>query len=113
MFESFMWGGSVIQPLFFSFPEDEETYKRDISDRTFMWGKTLYVIPSIIEGSTHVRAYLPNWRWYDLKSFDMVEIKLRKAWRICDCFDQPLGLLLSLLEEDPLFLINKQQYQLK
>lgn len=98
MFESFLWGGSVIHPLFFDFPEDDELYKREIVDRTFMWGKSLYIIPALIPGQTRTKAYLPNWRWYDLRTREMVidhhEIGLGEYF----IFDQPLGEITVLIK---------------
>lgn len=32
MFESFLWGGAVVYPLFFDFPEDDNTFMDDIVD---------------------------------------------------------------------------------
>lgn len=99
MFESFLWGGAVIHPIFFDFPEEEEVYKREIVDRTFMWGKTLYVIPALIPGQTRIRAYLPNWRWYDLRTREMVvDYKTEGGNGDYYYFDQPIGTITCLIK---------------
>ncbi len=98
MFESFLWGGPVIHPLFFEFPEDEELYKRDILDRTFMWAKTLYIIPALIPGQIHTKAYLPNWRWYDMRTWDMVLDHNPSGTGEYMYFEQPLGYITTLIK---------------
>jgi alpha-glucosidase (family GH31 glycosyl hydrolase) len=50
IFESFMWGGPVVHPVFFEFPDDDTLYKPEVVDRTFMWGKQLYIIPALSVG---------------------------------------------------------------
>eukprot|EP01022_Parablepharisma_sp_SALTPOND_P011701 TRINITY_DN1495_c0_g1_i1.p1 TRINITY_DN1495_c0_g1~~TRINITY_DN1495_c0_g1_i1.p1 ORF type:complete len:1852 (+),score=191.50 TRINITY_DN1495_c0_g1_i1:15154-20709(+) len=98
MFEAFAWGGSVVHPLFFEFPEDEEVYKREIIDRTFMWAKTLYVVPALIPHQTRTRAYLPNWRWYDLRTREMVVDYREGHLGEYFVFDQPLGYITVLIK---------------
>eukprot|EP01022_Parablepharisma_sp_SALTPOND_P008024 TRINITY_DN135087_c3_g1_i1.p1 TRINITY_DN135087_c3_g1~~TRINITY_DN135087_c3_g1_i1.p1 ORF type:complete len:1866 (+),score=156.31 TRINITY_DN135087_c3_g1_i1:1756-7353(+) len=98
MFEAFAWGGAVVHPLFFDFPKDEMTYNRDIIDSSFMWAKTLYVIPALIKGQTRVKAYLPNWRWYDLKTLEMVVDHKDYGEGDYYIFDQPLGHITVLVK---------------
>jgi len=98
MFEAYAWGGPVIHPLFFDFPEDEEVYKRTIVDRTFMWSSTLYVIPALIQGQVRTRAYLPNWRWYDLRTYEMVTDYRSGFVGDYYVFEQPLGYITVLLK---------------
>ena len=103
IFEAFAWGGPVVHPLFFDFPDDEETFKDTIVDRTFMWAQTLYVIPALIKGLTRTRAYLPNWRWYDLRTLEMVTDY--KVGHVGDyhIFEQPLGYITVLIKGGSIF----------
>ncbi len=99
MFEAFAWGGPVVHPVFFDFPNDETTYKQDVVDRTFMWAHTLYVVPALIKGQTRVKAYLPNWRWYDMSTFDMVaDYQKGQEGGEYFVFDQPLGHVTVLIK---------------
>uniref|UniRef100_A0A0N4ZXR4 P-type domain-containing protein n=1 Tax=Parastrongyloides trichosuri TaxID=131310 RepID=A0A0N4ZXR4_PARTI len=62
---SSLYGGTVVKPLFFEFPTDEETY--DLGHQ-FMWGPAFIVVPVITQGMTSVRAYLPDTPegWYSI-----------------------------------------------
>uniref|UniRef100_A0A0K0EVM6 Maltase n=1 Tax=Strongyloides venezuelensis TaxID=75913 RepID=A0A0K0EVM6_STRVS len=62
-------GGTVVKPLFFEFPNDEETY--DMGHQ-FMWGPAFMVIPVISEGMTSVRGYLPDipQKWYSIYDYN-------------------------------------------
>ena len=98
MFEAFTWGGPVVHPLFFDFPADAQAYKREVVDRTFMWAKTLYIIPALIAHQTRTKAYLPNWRWYDLRTLEMV-VDYRPGFDgDYFIFDQPLGYITVLIK---------------
>eukprot|EP01022_Parablepharisma_sp_SALTPOND_P033469 TRINITY_DN887_c0_g1_i1.p1 TRINITY_DN887_c0_g1~~TRINITY_DN887_c0_g1_i1.p1 ORF type:complete len:1932 (-),score=137.28 TRINITY_DN887_c0_g1_i1:11681-17392(-) len=103
IFEAHAWGGAVVHPLFFEFPEDETTYDPAIIDRTFMWGKTLYVIPALIKGQRRTRAYLPNWRWYDLRNFEMVVDYNEGRSGDYYVFEQPLGHITVLIKGGSIF----------
>jgi len=72
MFEAYLWGGAVVHSLFFEFPLDENCYHTDVLEKSFMWGKTLYIVPALIKGQTSVKAYMPNWRWYSLETKEIV-----------------------------------------
>lgn len=99
MFESFLWGGAVVHPLFFDFTNDTKVYERDILDRTFMWASTLYIIPALIPHMTSNHAYLPNWRWYDLRTKEMiVDYSPYFHDGIYHDFDQPLGHITVLIK---------------
>ncbi|KAL1129226.1 hypothetical protein AAG570_013755 [Ranatra chinensis] len=52
----------VVQPLFFQFPEDAETYSIMTQ---FMWGRSLLFAPVLEEGMTYVKVYLPKGVWYN------------------------------------------------
>ncbi|CEF71375.1 Glycoside hydrolase, family 31 and P-type trefoil domain and Galactose mutarotase-like domain and Glycoside hydrolase, superfamily domain-containing protein [Strongyloides ratti] len=66
---SSLQGGTVVKPLFFEFPNDEETY--DLGHQ-FMWGPKFMVIPVITEGMTSVRGYLPDIPegWYSIYDYN-------------------------------------------
>jgi len=98
MFEAYAWGGAVVHPLFFEFPEDDKLYTRDVVDTGFMWAKTLYIIPSLIPGQTSTRAYLPNWRWYDLRTREIVFEHREGGVGDYRTFDQPLGYITVLIK---------------
>lgn len=51
--------------LLIRFPNDTVAQK---VDRAFLWGSGLYIIPVLEQGATSVNAYLPNARWFDLKT---------------------------------------------
>lgn len=111
MFESFAWGGAVVHPLFFEFPDDPNCYDRDVTDKSFMWGKTLYVIPAILKGQESVKAYLPNWRWYEMGSNDMI----RDYGDIGDFyyFKQPLGQVTVLIKGGSIIPYQNMSYAAK
>lgn len=49
LFENFLWGGYTVHPLFFDFPYDDELFRDDITDMTFVIGSTIYVTPVLEE----------------------------------------------------------------
>uniref|UniRef100_A0A8R1HPV8 P-type domain-containing protein n=1 Tax=Caenorhabditis japonica TaxID=281687 RepID=A0A8R1HPV8_CAEJA len=58
-----MNGGTVIRPVFFEFPTDEETFDLGYE---FLWGSQILVAPVVYQGATSVDVYLPTDRWYSL-----------------------------------------------
>eukprot|EP00831_Metopus_contortus_P012069 TRINITY_DN1484_c0_g1_i8.p1 TRINITY_DN1484_c0_g1~~TRINITY_DN1484_c0_g1_i8.p1 ORF type:complete len:1297 (-),score=213.40 TRINITY_DN1484_c0_g1_i8:91-3807(-) len=98
MFESFAWGGPVIHPLFFEFPTDPHTLEDDVVENTFMWARTLYVIPALFPRIRSTRAYLPNWRWYDFHTLEMVVDYHDHGVGEWVSFTQPLGHITSLIK---------------
>lgn len=64
-YEAHTKGETVARPLFFEYPEDQETYN---NDRQFMWGKTLMVVPALYQGQTTVNGYFPKGIWYDIQN---------------------------------------------
>lgn len=99
MFEAHLWGGAVVHPLFFEFTNDTEVYERSVLDATFMWANTLYIIPSLNEHRSVVKAYVPNWRWYDLRTREMLTDQspfVDKGEYFY--FDQPLGQITILIK---------------
>jgi alpha-glucosidase (family GH31 glycosyl hydrolase) len=72
MYEAHIWGGAVVHPLFFDFSNDTKVYDNRVLDRTFMWAHSLYIVPSLTPHQVEVGVYLPNWRWYNLRTYEMV-----------------------------------------
>ncbi|KAL9648423.1 hypothetical protein ABK040_014044 [Willaertia magna] len=62
-------GGMVVKPLFFEFPEEQETYR---IERQFLIGNYLLVSPVLEQGDVTVKAYFPNAIWYDYYKGDLV-----------------------------------------
>ena len=72
MWEAHLWGGSVVQPLFFEFPSDPIVYTSTVLDETFMFGHSLLVLPVLAAGVNKLIAYLPNQDWYHLTKLTKV-----------------------------------------
>ncbi|CAJ0608575.1 unnamed protein product [Cylicocyclus nassatus] len=58
-----MNGGTVVRPLFYEYPKDQETYNLG---HQFLWGSSMLVAPVVYQGASTVRAYLPEDDWYSL-----------------------------------------------
>ncbi|VDM38593.1 unnamed protein product [Toxocara canis] len=62
------YGGTVIRPVFFEFPNDEVTHRLSFQ---FMWGSAVLIIPVLEANKTSVYGYLPNdENWYSLRSME-------------------------------------------
>ena len=63
-FNASLYGGTVVRPLFFEFPEDAGSW---LIDDQYMFGSDLLVAPMITAGETR-KAYLPPGVWIDYQS---------------------------------------------
>lgn len=69
MYKVYRYGGSLIRPLFFDYPNDDNCFK-NIED-TFMVGETLKVSPVLDKGVTDTYdVYFPEGNWADLNNLD-------------------------------------------
>ncbi|UJR37338.1 hypothetical protein I4U23_030046 [Adineta vaga] len=56
---------TIVQPLFFEYSNDENTYN---IDQQFLIGSALLVSPNLVSGSNTVHAYIPQDVWYEFPS---------------------------------------------
>ncbi|KAI3641242.1 hypothetical protein MIR68_000714 [Amoeboaphelidium protococcarum] len=61
-YEASQFGATVLRPLFFEFPQDEQLM---YFDRQFLVGSAIMVTPVLEQGKDHVYGYFPAGRWYD------------------------------------------------
>ena len=64
-----------------------------------MWANTVYIMPSLIPRQVYNKDYIPNGRWYDLRTEEMVlEYDPYRIEGVYKEFDQPLGYITFLIK---------------
>ncbi|XP_062523496.1 lysosomal alpha-glucosidase-like [Corticium candelabrum] len=64
-------GSTVVRPLFFEFPTDNNTWSIDTQ---FLWGRSLLITPVLQENASAVVGYFPRGRWFDFYTGDEVSL---------------------------------------
>lgn len=72
MYEAHVYGNTVVRPMLHEFVTDETTWS---IDRQFLWGPALLITPALDQGVTVVRGYVPNARWYDYHTGEVVGVR--------------------------------------
>ncbi|RXN16969.1 maltase- intestinal-like protein [Labeo rohita] len=72
MYEAHAHGNTVVRPLLHEFVTDANTWS---IDRQFLWGPALLITPALDPGVTVVRGYVPNARWYDYHTGEVVGVR--------------------------------------
>nr|XP_027203751.1 lysosomal alpha-glucosidase-like [Dermatophagoides pteronyssinus] len=63
-------GGTVLRPLFFEFPGDQNSYKIDTQ---FMWGSSMMIAPALLPNQKKIDVYFPKGTWYFISDYQRIE----------------------------------------
>jgi alpha-glucosidase (family GH31 glycosyl hydrolase) len=61
-------GGTCFDPLLFHYPHDNEVFKTNTTEHSFIIGDALKITPILEYNATNVTSYFPTGRWVDMKN---------------------------------------------
>lgn len=61
-------GGTCFDPLLFHYPHDDEVFRVNSTEHSFIVGDALKITPVLEYGATNVMSYFPNGKWVDMKN---------------------------------------------
>ncbi|AOL15472.1 alpha-glucosidase [Sulfolobus sp. A20] len=100
--ESNLYGHPIVRPLFYEFQDDESCY---YIDDEYMVGKFLLYAPIVYPNQEKRRVYLPNAKWFDYWSNEILE---GKSW-VYSSYDLPIYIKegsIILLEDNELLVFG-------
>lgn len=71
MYKVYREGGSIVRPLFFDFPNDDNCFIDDVTDSTFLLGDAIKVSPVLTASSVMYDSYFPKGQWADLNNYNV------------------------------------------
>ena len=71
IFETFLHGGTVVQPPCFLYPHDDKLFEDQHISQSFIIGETLLVLPSLTE-EEHTLFYIPNDTWFNVRNWNVI-----------------------------------------
>uniref|UniRef100_A0A8C2U2X7 alpha-glucosidase n=1 Tax=Coturnix japonica TaxID=93934 RepID=A0A8C2U2X7_COTJA len=70
--EAHVHGSTVVRPVLHEFTQERTTW--DIFEQ-FLWGPALLISPVMTPGAVTVNAYIPNARWYDYHTDEVINAR--------------------------------------
>lgn len=67
MYLSYREGGSIVKPLFFDFPEDDNCFND--TEHTYFLGEAIKVSPVLKSGKDAYDVYFPKGYWVNLNDY--------------------------------------------